>query len=619
MGLIPEETVQQVRDRVDIVELVGRYVSLKRSGVNNFGLCPFHNEKSPSFNVNSARQIFHCFGCGEGGNAITFLMKIEGLGFKDAVRRLASETGIEIEEERLSPEQEAARRENEKLRHVNDLACSYYQQLLLEDPAGGPARRYLRGRGYDGEAARSFQLGYAPEGWENLARHLREAGVDGELPRRLGLVRPGKQGRGDYDLFRGRLIFPIFDHYGQVVAFGGRVLAGDGPKYINSPESPIYHKSRVLYGLYRAKEAMRRSDTAIVVEGYFDVLAMHRAGIRQTVATCGTALTREHARLLKRYARKVVLLFDQDQAGQAAAQRAMEVTLPEGLEVQVVSLAPGEDPDSFLVGTGREAIEERLAQAMSALEWLMERRLEAGADVSGQARAVDEILHYTGLLPGEIERSLYLKQWAGRTGRAEALLQRKLDDLQRSRPQAAAQQSAPPPRASEAPLPAEAPWPVSEAGGGERPSAPSRSLPGSAEGLLLQLLLANPGFLPQVESLAAQEGLLHPDIRALVRAFARDPEADPAGLLEKADLDDQQKGILSGILMKDPASLGEDLEETFDSCCRSVEVTALKKRMRDLARRIADLEQSGEREQLLELNREMTELGQRLKGRTEQS
>jgi len=611
MGLIPDETVQQVRDRVDIVELVGRYVALKRSGVNNFGLCPFHNEKSPSFNVNSARQIFHCFGCGEGGNAITFLMKVEGLGFKDAVKRLAAEAGIEIQEERLSPEQEAARREGEKLRRVNDLASGFYQQLLLSDPLGAPGRRYLRGRGYDGEIARSFQLGYAPESWETLANHLQEAGIDRSLARRLGLVREGKQERGDYDLFRGRLIFPIFDHYGQVVAFGGRVLAGDGPKYINSPESPIYHKSRVLYGLYRAKEAMRRSDMAIVVEGYFDVMALHRVGITQSVATCGTALTTEHARLLKRYAQKLLLLFDQDDAGQKATLRAMEVALPEGLDVQIVNLAAGEDPDSYLAGAGKEAFEGCLAKAQPALEWYMERLLSADKGISAQARAVDEILQRIGLLPGEIERSLYLKQLAGRTGLAEEMLQRKFSQ-RRERPEP---QSTPRPAPSASRAVPSAP--AGYRGRDEQAPVEQREEPRQVELMLLHLLIGKPEFGERILTLCSSGTPLHSDVAVLIRAVAGSQQQEPAGLLDKADLNTQQKGILSGILMRDPELLGDDPEQFFMGCCKSLEETSLKKQMRKLARQIASLEREGARERIVELNKEMTELGQRLKGRAE--
>jgi DNA primase len=596
MGRIPEETILQVRERVDIVELIGRYLSLKRSGVNNFGLCPFHGEKSPSFNVNSARQIFHCFGCGEGGNAITFLMKIEGLGFQEAVKRLAGEVGIELEEERISPEEEARRRELDKLQRINESVCQFYQEQLLTDAAGAVARKYLRGRGYDGEMARDFQLGYAPDRWEALSDYLKEKQLDAGLARQLGLIRPGKQGRGDYDLFRGRLIFPIFDHYGKVVAFGARTLGEDGPKYLNSPESPIYHKSRVLYGLYRAKEAMRRSDTAIVVEGYFDVLAMHRAGVTHTVASCGTALTREHAQILKRYAKKLVLLFDQDQAGISATLRAMEVALPEGLEVQTVVLDPGEDPDSFLARYGKEPFLQRIDQAASALDWFMDRQLESGVGVAGQARAVDEILQRINLLPGEIERSLYLQQLARRTGLAVEMLQRKTH----RRPAEAPTRAAVPRSQETAPVRQEAP-------------------PLPAELMLLQLFLIEPELVAALPDLELQEVFLHPQALEIGRSLIELQGKDPAGLLDKEDWNAQQKAILSGILMKDRDVLGEDPGQALEDCRSSLRKERLKRQGQELTQQIAEAAKSGDQQLLAELNQQKQELSRRLKGPAGQS
>jgi hypothetical protein len=240
MGRIPEEKIQEIRERLDIVEVVSSYLPLKRSGANHQGLCPFHGEKTPSFNVNAPRQIFHCFGCGVGGNVFSFLMRMEGLSFPEAVRRLGERVGVEVEEETLSPVEEKRREEVERLVRINEVAADFYHRILLDEPEGAAARRYLRERGYDGEAARRFRLGYAPERWDALAKHLETKGFDPALVReKLGLVRPGRDGRSDYDLFRRRLLFPISDSRGQVVAFGGRVMDDSLPKYINSPESPV--------------------------------------------------------------------------------------------------------------------------------------------------------------------------------------------------------------------------------------------------------------------------------------------------------------------------------------------------------------------------------------------
>ena len=417
MGRIPESKIQEIKDRIDIVEVVSGYLPLKRSGVNNQGLCPFHQEKTPSFNVNSSRQIFHCFGCGVGGNVFTFMMRMEGLSFPEAVKRLGEKVGVEIEEEEVSPAEIRRRESRERLARINEVAGRFYHQLLLEDAAGAAGRRYLRQRGYEGETVRAFQLGFAPEGWETLAKHLAGGKFSAEDVRKTGLVRPGKQGRGDYDLFRNRLLFPIHDLQGSVVAFGGRVLDNSLPKYINSPETDIYHKGRILYGLYQARDAIRQSDKVLVVEGYFDVLALHRAGFSNAVATCGTALTPDHARLLKRYAEKILLIFDEDAAGRQATFRAMDALLPSGLAVSVVAMPAGEDPDSLLKTKGAEGFQKCLEAARPVLEVFIEDQLRINDEsVEGRARAAEQALERIRRLPGDLERSLYLKRLAELVG-----------------------------------------------------------------------------------------------------------------------------------------------------------------------------------------------------------
>ena len=432
---IPEEIIQEIRDRTDIVEVVSSYLPLKRSGANNQGLCPFHSEKSPSFNVNSTRQIFHCFGCGVGGNVFTFLMRMEGLAFPESVRRLGEKAGVEVPDEQMTPAEEQRRQERERLARVNEVAADFYHQLLLDGEDAAPARRYLRQRGFDAEAVRFFRLGYAPEQWDGLAKHLQSKGFDAKSFRdQLGLTRAGKDGREDYDLFRKRLMIPIQDIHDQVVAFGGRVLDDSLPKYINSPESPIYHKSRILYGLHGAREAMRRENSGIIVEGYFDQMALHRAGFENSVATCGTALTPEHVKLLKRYTDRLLLLFDQDKAGRQAILRAMEVLLPAGFSVAVVTLEEGADPDSFLVDHGSELMQARLDAAQPVLEYYIELTLaQCGDSVEGRARAVEAIAGKLSLLKSDIEKDLYIKAVSERTGLDASLLRNRSVAAQPSR------------------------------------------------------------------------------------------------------------------------------------------------------------------------------------------
>jgi len=597
-GRIAEDKIQEIRERTDIVEFVSGYLPLKRSGANYQGLCPFHSEKTPSFNVNAPRQIFHCFGCGVGGNVFSFLMRMEGLSFPEAVRRLGERVGIEIEEERLSPAEQRRREEAERLARINEVACDFYHRILIEEPEGAPARAYLRKRGYDGETARRFRLGYAPDAWDVLAGHLAQKGFDPELARdRLGLIRPSKSGRGDIDLFRRRLLFPIFDLRGKVVAFGGRVLDEALPKYINSPESPIYHKGRTLFGLYQGREAMRREKTGIIVEGYFDQLALARAGFDNAVATCGTALTAEHARLLKRYAKRLLLLFDQDAAGGKATFRAMDVLLAEEVSAAVVELDPGEDPDSFLKKRGATAFGERLAAARPVLEVFIESTLAVhGESIEGRARAVEEILAKLRLLPAKIERSLYCQLLARRTGIDEGLLQAQAG-LSR-RPAAA------PPRATGRP--------AGNAPPKRRPPGPRKEM--KSQGWLLHLTLID----AEVRRRVVEEGVANLFFEGDHRAIAEqllvflEQGKGVEGLLSSECLSDEQKAILSGILLKDENAFSEETEAIFEGCRQAAAKERLKIRYRELLDLMRRTEQAGQWEEHAGYQREMLEIKKKL-------
>jgi DNA primase len=600
-GRIGEEKVEEIRARADIVEVIASYVTLKRSGRNHVGLCPFHAEKTPSFNVNADRQIYHCFGCEVGGDVFAFLMNMEGLSFPEAVRRLGERYGIEVEEETVTPEEEQRREERERLLRVTEVACEFYHRLLVEDPAGKQARSYLRQRGFDGELARQFFLGWAPAAWEALAAHLQEKGFDPKWARdRLGLIRASNEGRGDYDLFRRRLLFPILDERGRPVAFGGRILEGDGPKYINSPESPIYHKGRVLYGLYQARDAMRHKGEAIVVEGYFDQLALYRAGFHNTVATCGTALTADHVRLLKRFADRVLLLFDQDEAGHKATFRAMDALLPEGLQVSVVTLEPGEDPDSFLRSHDASQMQQRLAAARSAVEVFIEQTLaEHGGEIESRARAVEKILAKLRLLPGEIERDLYLKDLAVRTGLDEQLLRRKV------LPQAV--QPPPVAAASTRPQPS-------------RPAAPAGSSPQGlalkAKRILLRLILSYEDSRNEARSIGLDELFGEGDFRVLAERALAQPagSAGPEENIRIDDLSEPQKGLLSGILIEDEALFAENSDELFQKCRETVNKERVKQQLQRLQELMREAERAHDFTHMVTWQREFYELTRKLKG-----
>jgi len=408
--MIPEEKVREVAERISILEVVSDYVQLKRSGANYLGLCPFHAEKTPSFNVNPAREIFHCFGCGAGGNAFSFVMKIEGLSFPEAVKLLARKAGVEIEERQLTPAEKQAQSERQVFQRINELAADYFREVLCRKPEGAPARQYLGERGVDDDTSEVYRLGFASERRDGLVRHLKthDVGLDAAL--KLGIVRKGEGGW--YDQFRNRLIFPIRDVKGSVIAFAGRVLDASLPKYINSPESVLYHKSSVLFGMDMALPAIRTENSVIIVEGYFDHLALYRAGIRNVVATCGTALTATHAGLIKRHASKTFTLFDSDAAGRKATIRSMELFLEQHLPAYVISLPPGDDPDSFLMKNNTEAFGNCLKKARPAFEFFVRSLLaQTPADsVDNKVRVIDELAPRFRKIADPLERDLYEKE-----------------------------------------------------------------------------------------------------------------------------------------------------------------------------------------------------------------
>lgn len=408
--MIPEEKVREVAERLSIVDVVSEYVQLRRSGANYQGLCPFHAEKTPSFNVNPAREIFHCFGCGAGGNAFSFIMKIEGLTFPDAVKLMARKTGVEIEERQLTPAERQVQDERQEFLRINELTAGFYRTVLEQKPEAAAAREYLQRRAAAGEIAEDYRLGFAPDRGDALVQHLKSHGVKLESALKLGVVR--KSERGWYDQFRNRLMFPIRDTRGNVIAFAGRVLDNSLPKYINSPESPLYHKSSVLFGMDLALPTIRTENSVIIVEGYFDHLALYRAGIRNVVATCGTALTTAHTGMIKRHAARVYTLFDSDAAGRKATIRSMELFLEQRLPAYVISLPAGEDPDSFLANNPVELFRSCQEKARPAFEFFISSVLAHTPpnSVDNKVRIIDELLPGFRKIADPAERDLYEKE-----------------------------------------------------------------------------------------------------------------------------------------------------------------------------------------------------------------
>jgi DNA primase len=414
-GRIRDESIAELRQATDVVALVGEYVTLRPGGGSRMkGLCPFHQEKTPSFTVDAGRQLFHCFGCGVGGDAIDFLMRQESLSFTEAVERLARRAGIELAYEGRSAGERGSLGRKSRLVAAHAAAVDFYHRLLLDSPDARPARAYLSGRGFDRAVAERFRLGWAPAGsWEALVDHLRGKGFRPEELIEAGLARPG--GRGLRDAFHARVLFPIFDVGGDPVAFGGRALEdGRGPKYLNTAETPVWHKGRALYALNWAKAPIVQAGHAVVVEGYTDVLACHQAGVPQTVATCGTALRAEHFKLLSRFTGRVVLAFDADQAGGRAAERGVGelVATPEAsLSAHVLVMPAGLDPADFVARHGGAALRELVDTAQPLVRWWLDQKL-AGYDLrhpEGKARAAHELVPVLRSVPDALQRTEYAR------------------------------------------------------------------------------------------------------------------------------------------------------------------------------------------------------------------
>jgi DNA primase len=422
----PDSFLEEVRRSADIVRYISEHVALRKMGTSWKGLCPFHQEKSPSFNVRQEPAVFHCFGCGEGGDVFKFVMLHERVSFPEAIEILARRFGVPIPETRAfdaGPD----RKQKEELLSLIETAAQHFTRNLWTAP-GTKAREYLLGRGFKKETLERIRTGAAPEGWTNLFDALRSRHSVEQL-KTAGLVRE-KEGRGShYDWFRDRAIFPILNETGKVVAFGGRALeSSEQAKYMNSPESPVYQKSRTLYGFSWAKEPIKQAGQAVLMEGYLDVARCLEYGITEAVATCGTALTSGHARLLRRFTDRVVVNFDQDAAGIKAARKSVEVLLEEGLKVHIVELPEGHDPDTFLKAEGAEAYRRRLREAPDFMEWLI-RRATVENDLGsphGKAEYLSALLPTLVRLENAVERSAWLSRIAERGGLDERAAREEL-------------------------------------------------------------------------------------------------------------------------------------------------------------------------------------------------
>lgn len=412
---IPEDKVEEIRSAVDIVDLVSGYVTLKRVGRNYVGLCPFHTEKTPSFSVSPHKQIFYCFGCGAGGNVFNFLMRSENVNFVEAIQSLAERYHIKIPESSAKNENQSV---HDAFYEINRTAARFYYDCLVKgkDKSG---LSYLQGRGIDTGTIKRFGLGYSPDAWAVLTNFFRKEKLDIEQVAHLGLVIPREKGNGHYDRFRGRVMFPIMNPSGRVIGFGGRRLKEDNtPKYLNSPESTIYHKSQSLFGLYQSRESIRQQDEILLVEGYTDVIGLYRHGVKNAVASSGTAFTAEQATIIRRYTKNVVIVYDGDTAGAGAAVRAAAILLEASLNAKVALLPPEHDPDSFVRNVGVQAFGSLIENASEFVPFRLAQSRRKGQlkSVQQKTEVAKEVMAVLTRISDPITRSLHLQQLAAGLG-----------------------------------------------------------------------------------------------------------------------------------------------------------------------------------------------------------
>ncbi|MBW1672977.1 MAG: DNA primase [Deltaproteobacteria bacterium] len=420
------EAKEEVKKTADIVEVIGQYVELKKRGQNHIGLCPFHSERSPSFTVNQSKQIYHCFGCGRGGDVFTFWMEYHNSDFPQSLKSLAERYNIPLPQKRDLYADRKKTELKEQLFKINDLAGRYFHNILVKSANGKPGRDYFSRRYISQETIAQFRLGYVVNKWDGLLSYLKSKNCSLDRAAKAGLLIP-KNNKEYYDRFRGRIMFPIFDLNHHSIGFGGRILDDSLPKYINTPETPIYHKGYSLYGLDSAFEDIRKKDLTIIVEGYMDMLVLRQHGISNVVASLGTALTSDQIRRLKGYTKNVIVLFDPDDAGREAALKSFPLFLNEGISAKVVVLPQGEDPDSFVNKHGSDAFKKVLERAAPIFDFYLDQTLaHMGHGVDGQIKALSEVLPVFMNLGQGATRFLYVHRFAEKTGINEATVWEEL-------------------------------------------------------------------------------------------------------------------------------------------------------------------------------------------------
>jgi len=560
---IPDDKIAEIKESCNIVHLISEYVPLKKYGVNYRGLCPFHSENEPSFTVSEAKQIFHCFGCNAGGNIFTFLMKFEHLSFPEAALKLARKYGIELPQREATPAQKKLAGEKEKLFTLNELAASYYSKCL-QSKEGERARNYLRTRNITEDAIREYRLGYALSSWNGLLTFLKKRGASLELARSLGLIKHNKNSL--YDCFRDRIIFPIINYNHRVIGFGSRTLGTDSAKYINSSDSLIYKKSNSLYGLNVALPSIRKEDSVILVEGNFDLISLHQHGIKNVVATLGTALTTGQIKLLKRFTRKVTIAFDTDEAGLKATIKSLGLFLENGISPRILRLPQGCDPDEFIHKENEQVFRQKLEEAPSLMEFYIKRVLSRkdSSTTEGSLGIIREIAPLVSKLQDITEKNLYIQKLAQAIKVTEQVIRTEIAlAATRTKPKQT--------EARNLPL---------------KVSSPNR-----AEELVLQVVILHPEVIPQVKKAQIESELKDPQLKRLMSFILRCSETNesiqPDWLINNLE-EEPLKQIVSKLAVEGEGLV--DIHKTLQNCIQRIKTINLKREIELLNAKIREAE-----------------------------
>jgi DNA primase len=569
--MIPKHIIEEIRNKADVVKVVSDYVQIRKRGKNYLGLCPFHSEKDPSFTVSPEKQLWHCFGCNEGGNAFAFIMKMENIGFVEAVEELGTKFGVNVPRATAS---KTSRSEKETLYQVMQIAAKFFREQLSAE-----AKKYLAERKISDKTVQQFGLGFAPPGWDNLFKHLIARGVNPNLVEKTGLILARQGQDGYYDRFRNRLIFPITDQRGRMLAFGGRSVGDEEPKYLNSADTAIYHKGETLFGLNHSKDSIKKSKTAIMVEGYFDLITPFQAGIENIVATLGTALTTQQCKLLARYCDTVILGFDADAAGGVAAERSIELLRVQGLKVKVAKLSGGKDPDDIIRHRGKDGFDKCLTSALPYLEFKIRRALARHnlKEIESRAKALREVAKILSEEKDEFVQKEYAKLAAPLIDSdIDALLTetRRMRHYQKGAKNTLRRKT-------------------------EKPSSKIEEAEKSLIAIAAQNLEALK--LLKEETKVEEFSLIHTRKAAEILLNADLGGESPAHfLLENMD-DEESKKFLSRLLMSEHLSSGDKSLEIMRDCLLVIKDQEQKNRIAALKQEIKAAEQAGKTQKVAEL------------------